>query len=370
MTTTADGIFTLTPTGTGILRSPERSFVPTPHDIIVPRNLVRQFHLVQGARVEGTAIQGKKGFVLESVSSICSGDAQKYIERIPFRQLTAVKPAHRFRLGTSGDISMRLIDLMAPIGRGTRGLVVSPPKAGKTMLLELFAKAIYAENPEACIIILLVDERPEEVTFFKRAVNALVLASSSDQSIAQHVNLTEMTLAYIRTELECGKDVIVLVDSLTRMSRAFNLSDRGSGRTMTGGLDAGALEIPRRFFGLARDIENGGSVTILATILVDTGSRMDQLIFEEFKGTGNSEIVLDRALAEERIFPAIDIKNSGTRSEENLYDSKEANGIAILRRILAPLNSREALLSLKKLVSQYPSNVDLLGSLMEKSVHL
>jgi transcription termination factor Rho len=242
---------------------------------------------------------------------------------------------------------------------------VSPPKAGKTTLLAQIARAIRVDEPEARIIVLLIDERPEEVTEFRRSVEAEVLASTNDQSVEDHVALAELTLAHIRTELECGRDVVVLVDSLTRIGRSFNLkgSDRGRGRTMSGGMEAGALEIPRRFFGLARNIENGGSVTIIATILVDTGSRMDQLIFEEFKGTGNSEIILDRSLADARVFPAIDVPGSGTRREEILHTEEENQAIAALRRVLVDMPPRDAMNELTRRLRKYPTNAEFLKSL-------
>jgi transcription termination factor Rho len=259
-------------------------------------------------------------------------------------------------------MSTRIIDLVAPIGKGTRGLIVSPPKAGKTMMLEQIAQAIRASEPDTRIVVLLIDERPEEVTFFRRAVDGEVFASSSDQSLREHVALSELMLAHIRTELECGRDVVVLLDSLTRMARTFNLRGgaRGGSRTLSGGLDAGAMEIPRRFFGLARNIEDGGSVTILATVLVDTGSRLDQVVFEEFKGTGNSEIVLDRELAEARIFPAINLTASSTRRAELLYSPEDTRRLARLRRMLVERNTKDALLALFKLLEKYPTNEELL----------
>jgi transcription termination factor Rho len=231
------------------------------------------------------------------------------------------------------------------------------------MLLEQIAKSIQAIAPETRIIMLLIDERPEEVTHFRRSVNAEVFASSADQSSREHIELTELMLAHIRTELECGRDVVVLVDSLTRMTRTFNLKTRSRGRSLSGGLEAGALEIPRRFFGLARNVEHGGSVTILATVLVDTGSRLDQVIFEEFKGTGNSEVVLDRELAEARIFPAINLTASGTRRIELLYEPEETQRIAVLRRMLASQKPKAALLALMRLMDKYASNEELLSSI-------
>ncbi|MCJ7596143.1 MAG: transcription termination factor Rho, partial [Desulfobacterales bacterium] len=263
----------------------------------------------------------------------------------------------------SGETSMRIVDLVAPMGKGTRGLIVSPSKAGKTRLLEETAKAIHADDPKTRIIVLLIDERPEEVTYFRRAVEAEIFSSSSDQELHEHLELAEMTLAHVRVDLECGRDVVVLVDSLTRMGRVFNHKGSGSKQTLSGGLGAGALEIPRRFFGLARNIEGGGSITIIATALVDTGSRMDQLIFEEFKGTGNSEIILERSLAEAHIFPAININASGTRKEELLYGEEETRRISKMRRMLAGMKPAEAMESLLKLIEEYPTNEELLVNL-------
>jgi transcription termination factor Rho len=258
---------------------------------------------------------------------------------------------------------MRLVDLIAPIGKGTRGLIVSPPKAGKTILLEQIGAAIRAGNPDARIIVLLIDERPEEVTYFRRQVKAEVFASSSDQRLDQHVALSELMLAHIRTELECGHDVVVLLDSLTRMTRTFNLKSSGPGRSLSGGLEAGATEIPRRFFGLARNVEAGGSVTIIATVLVDTGSRLDQVIFEEFKGTGNSEIVLDRALAEARLFPAVNLAASSTRKAHLLYSAGEYERLVKLQRALAERPPKQALTALLQLLDKYPTNEQLLQNI-------
>jgi transcription termination factor Rho len=305
--------------------------------------------------------EGKRGLELAGVDAVCGLAPEAYRERTSFRRLVAIDPLDRFRLADTGDLSMRIIDLVAPIGKGTRGLIVSPPKAGKTMLLEGIAQAVRSTAPETRIIILLIDERPEEVTFFQRAVpGAEVFASSADQRLQEHIDLAELMLAHIRTELECGHDVVLLLDSLTRMTRSFNLRGASRGRTLSGGLEAGAVEMPRRFFGLARNIEDGGSVTIIATVLVDTGSRLDQVIFEEFKGTGNSEIVLDRALAEARIFPAINIPASGTRKEHLLYTHEEAQRVAWLRRKLAGRQPQAALDAVLRLMDQYPTNEELL----------
>jgi transcription termination factor Rho len=334
-------------------------------DIYVPARLIKQFGLVEGATVSGPVESGKQGPVLAGVDSVCGLAPAEFQHRPAFERLVAIDPDERFRLADSGEAAMRVIDLVAPIGKGTRGLIVSPPKAGKTMLLEQLATAIHATEPEARIVLLLVDERPEEVTFFRRAVDAEVFASSSDRPLREHIALSELMLAHIRTELECGRDVVLLVDSLTRMTRTFNLrgSDRGRGRSLSGGLEAGALQIPRRFFGLARNIEGGGSVTILATILVDTGSRLDQVVFEEFKGTGNCEIVLDRSLAEARIFPAVDIRASGTRKDHLLYHPDEHARLTKLRRALSERSTKDALLTLFQLLDRHPTNEELLDQI-------
>ncbi len=340
----------------GVLRSLSSNLRPSREDVAVPAALVRQFGLVEGAYVSGTGKKGKKGAELATVESICGLMPEAFQKRTPYTRLTAVDPDERFNLGATGEMSMRVVDLVAPIGRGTRGLIVSPPKAGKTTLLEQIARSIRASHPQARILVLLIDERPEEVTYFQRAVEAQVVASSSDQTIKEHTELAELVLSHIRVELECGRDIVVLVDSLTRMGRTFNLRGRGRGRTLSGGLDSRALEIPRRFFGIARNIEGGGSATIIATALIDTGSRMDQLIFEEFKGTGNSEIVLDRALAEIRIFPAVNISASGTRKEERLYEPDDIRRLTLMRRGLAGRSPKDAMTSLLQALEKHPSN--------------
>ena len=295
--------------------------------------------------------------------------APKAFEKRPrFKDMVAIDPHQRFELGLCGNESMRIIDLIAPIGKGTRQLIVSPPKAGKTVLLEQIATGIHECSPETRIIVLLIDERPEEVTQFRRtATCAEVIASTSDQSVDEHVALAELMLCHIQNELECGRDVVVLIDSLTRIGRAFNNRGHRKGQrrggTMSGGLESGAMEIPRRLFGLARSIENSGSVTIIATCLINTGSRMDQLIYEEFKGTGNSEVVLDRSLAEARIFPAIDIPASGTRKEACLYSPAHNQGLATLRRVLSNYGTRDAMKSLFMLLNKYRDNSAFLESM-------
>jgi transcription termination factor Rho len=360
------GILRLTKNGAGILYNPAEST----EAVRVPAELIREYSLPEGAIVSGAVQGGTRGAQLATVEAIGGLAPEEFQRRTPFRDLVAIDPCDRFDLAASGETSMRLIDLVAPIGKGTRGLIVAPPQAGKTTLLEQLAGAIRSSDPETRLILLLIDERPEEVTHFRRAVaGAEVFASSSDQPVREHVELSELMLAHIRSELECGRDVVVLVDSMTRLVRAFNLrgSRRGPSRTLSGGVEAEALQIPRRFFGLARNIENGGSVTILATVLIDTGSRMDQFIFEEFKGTGNSEIVLDRSLAEAYIFPAINLPASSTRKEERLYSSDNSKRLARLRRALAGRSPREALEYLLGLLEKYPTNEELLQSIKLRS---
>ena len=344
----------------GYLRDAARSFEPGPADVFVPDQVIKRFSLPTGALIFGPAQSGKQGLRLDDVESICGLTPDAYRQRTQFSDLVATNPDRRFRLGAGGNTSMRVVDLFAPIGRGTRGLIVSPPKAGKTQLLEDLTIAIHADAPETRVVVLLIDERPEEVTHFRRKVPALVLASSSDQSLAEHVRIANLCMAHVRCELECGRDLVVLVDSITRMGRAFNSYGADSGRTMSGGLDSRALEIPRKFFGMARKVENGGSITVLATALVETGSRMDDMIFEEFKGTGNSEIVLDRSIADQRVFPAINLAKTGTRRDELLYSKKEIDAINRLRRRLLDLPPKQAIQDLLKMLERWPTNEELL----------
>jgi len=346
--------------GNGVLRDAARSFKPGPQDARVSRALISQFALQDGATITGMARPVKQQLELETVETICGLPPEQYRARRRYTELVAIDPNERFHLAINGDTSMRVVDVIAPVGKGTRGLIVSPPKAGKTMMLEHIARAIRTECPTTRVIALLIDERPEEVTHFRRAVDVEVLASSNDQSVDEHVELAELTLAMVRTELECRRDIVVLIDSLTRMGRAFNIKGSGTGRTMSGGLEAGTLELPRRFFGLARNVEGGGSVTIIATALVDTGSRMDELIFQEFKGTGNCEIVLDRHLAEQRIFPAININASGTRKEARLFTPEEYRQVTALRRFLANVKTEDAMRMMLMLMEKYPDNATML----------
>ena len=359
----AAGVLKLNRDKSGELRDPARSLHARPNDVRVPSQLVSRYRLAEGALVRGPVRRGKRGPELADVESVCGLDPADFAARTTYRDLVAVDPSDRFHLDATGDVSMRVVDLVAPIGRGTRSLIVSPPKAGKTILLEQMANAIRADDPAARIIVLLVDERPEEVTHFRRAVDAEVLASSNDETVAEHTEMTELVMAHVRAELECRRDVVLLVDSLTRMGRAFNLRGSRTGRTMSGGIEAGALEVPRRFFGMARNAEGGGSVTIVATCLVDTGSRMDQIIFEEFKGTGNSELVLDRELAESRIWPAVNLNASGTRKEGLLYGPEDTRRIGNIRRMLADMKPADAMKKILDLLAKYPTNAEFLAAI-------
>jgi len=356
------GVLEVLKQGGGFLRDPVRSFRPDDSDIFVPQKLISTWKLIPGADVTGPAQRGKKGLRLAGVDTVCGVAPEQFRNRTPFTKLLAVSPDERFHVGKSGNPSMRIVELFAPIGRGTRGLIVAAPKTGKTQLLEDFTRAIRADAPDARIVILLVDERPEEVTHFRRQVDAEVLASSSDQAIRDHVRLVNLCMARTRCEVECGKNVVVMVDSITRMGRAFNSHGSDSGRTMSGGLDSRALETPRKFFGMARNVENGGSVTVLATALVETGSRMDDMIFEEFKGTGNSEILLDRTLAEARVFPAIKLSGTGTRHDELLYTGEELNAINRLRRHALNVSPQRAIEVLLDLMGKHATNEDLLAT--------
>jgi transcription termination factor Rho len=362
----ASGVLQSLPRRSGFLRDASRSFQPSSEDVWVSAKLIQDYDLIDGAFVTGESQRTEKGWQLVTVKTACGLPPDQFQSRPRFDRLIPIDPMDRMRLGDSGNTSMRVIELIAPIGKGTRGMIVSPPKAGKTRLLEEIANAIHASEPDSRIVMLLIDERPEEVTHFRRHVPAEVLASSSDQNFESHVNLAELTLAHVRCELECGRDVVVLVDSITRMSRAFNKRGSSGSRTLTGGLDSRALEIPRKFFGMARNIENGGSVTVIATALIETGSRMDELIFEEFKGTGNSEIVLDRSLAEARIFPAINIRASGTRKEELLFDEDEMKWLVSLRRILADSEPKTAMQTLLKILERAPTNNALFRTPLKK----
>jgi transcription termination factor Rho len=362
MTNKGSGILQLTKNGSGHLVNPAK----LSERVAVPARLIRDYQLSEGATISGST----EGQQLTTVETVCGLPPESFQQRTPFKRLVAIDPTDRFNLAVTGQVSTRLIDLIAPVGKGTRGLIVAPPKAGKTMLLEQIARAILTGDPDTRLIILLIDERPEEVTHFRRSLTgAEVFASSSDQPVQEHIDLSELMLAHIRTELECGHHVVVMLDSLTRLVRAFNLrgAQANRSRTLSGGVEAEALQIPRRFFGLARNIEHGGSVTILGTVLIDTGSRMDQFIYEEFKGTGNSEIVLDRALAEAYIFPAINLPASSTRKESLMYSPEDSQRLTHLRRGLVARPPQEAMLYLLGLLGQYPTNEALLQAIAPES---
>ncbi len=354
------------------MRTFERSYRAGENELMVQPDLARRLPLAEGAAVAGQIGRNKGKTRLVAVDTLGGLQPKAFGARPHFTDLVAIDPHERFDLGACGQESMRIVDLIAPIGKGTRQLIVSPPKAGKTVLLEQIVQAIRYSSPETRVIILLADERPEEVTQFRRSVEgAEVVASTSDHTADEHAELAELMLAHVQTELECGREVVLMIDSLTRLGRAFNNRTRRRGRsrghTMSGGLEAGILEIPRRLFGLARNVENGGSITIIATCLINTGSRMDQLIFEEFKGTGNSEVVLDRALAEARVFPAIDLPASGTRKEARLYSEDHSRGLTTLRRVLSSYGQRGATEALFKLLKKYPTNKEFLESMSSQS---
>jgi transcription termination factor Rho len=350
------------------VRTAERHYRPGVKEVLVQQDLVRRFALVEGATVTGQLERKSGRLRLVSVDSVSGMSPDDFDKRPRYADLVAVDPYERFDLGAAGLESMRIVDLVAPIGKGSRQLIVSPPRAGKTVILEQMTKAINHCSPKSRVIVLLVDERPEEVTGFRRnAGNAEILSSTSDHTANEHIDLSELVLAHVQIELECGREIVLLIDSLTRVARAFNNRVRGRNEprhhTMSGGLESGVLEIPRRLFGLARKIENGGSITIVATCLVDTGSRMDQLIFEEFKGTGNSEIVLDRSTAEARIYPAINVPASGTRKEAKLYNPDQVQGLVKLRRVLSGYKGKESINALLKLLQKYPTNKEFLENM-------
>jgi transcription termination factor Rho len=358
------------PGGYGFLRLPQRDFRPTGTDVFVPPNVVAKYRLRMGLALEGPTQRDKRGrgLQLADVTTICGRPPEEYVTRKPWDTLTVIDPQEALWLETGPEpLTTRVIDLLTPIGKGQRGLIVSPPRAGKTILLEHMATAVCKNYPLLLVMMVLVDERPEEVTHFRRATGAMVLASSNDQDVEHHVRLARMAMAMARAEVEFGRDVVLFMDSLTRLGRAFNKAIPSSGRTMSGGVDIRALEEPKRMFGAARKIENGGSLTVVATALVDTGSRMDELIFQEFKGTGNMELVLSRELADRRLWPAIDIPASGTRKEELLVSPADLRKRYAIRRHLAGSKPQEALESLLAVLAEHPSNRALLDAMSAKA---
>jgi transcription termination factor Rho len=344
-----DGVLDILQEGYGFLRSSNDSYVSGPDDIYVSPNQIRRFNLSTGDVVTGKIRAPKKGekyFALVKVSEVNEDSPENIRNRIPFSSLTPLHPNQRLglELGNGGteDITARVIDLVAPFGKGQRGLLVAPPKAGKTMIMQNIASSIAVNHPECELIVLLIDERPEEVTEMERTVRGEVISSTFDEPAKRHVQVAEIVIEKAKRRAEQGKDVIILLDSITRLARAYNTVAPSSGKVLTGGVDANALQRPKRFFGAARNIENGGSITIIATALVDTGSKMDEVIYQEFKGTGNMELHLERRLSEKRIFPAININASGTRREELITDEQELQKMWILRKILHPMDTVDA----------------------------
>ena len=368
-TVTATGVLEIMPDGYGFLRSSDYNYLNSPDDIYVSTQQIKSFALKNGDAVLGEIRpprESDKYFPLVNIKMI-NGRSPEYIrDRVPFDFLTPLFPDQKFNLlghGHGADPSCRIVDMFAPIGKGQRGLIVAQPKTGKTVLLKSLANAIADNHPEVYEIVLLIDERPEEVTDMQRSVKAEVVASTFDEPAERHVKVANMVLEKARRLVECGHDVVILLDSITRLARAYNTVQPASGKVLTGGVDANALQKPKRFFGAARNVEGGGSLTILATALTETGSKMDEVIFEEFKGTGNSEIQLDRSLSNRRIFPAVNVVLSGTRRDDLLYDKSSSQRIWILRKLLADMNPIEAMNFMLQLMDEYKTNQDLLDNM-------
>ena len=365
-----EGVLEILNDGFGFLRSPSSSYLAGPDDIYVSPSQIRRFGLKTGDSVSGNIRPPKDGeryFALLKIDQINFESPDKTKNKVAFENLTPLFPEDRIIMesgnGTTEDLSARIIDLVSPTGKGQRGLIVSPPKAGKTLLMQSIAHSIEKNSPESKLMVLLVDERPEEVTDMKRSVRGEVVASTFDEPPSRHVQVAEMVIAKAKRLVEKKHDVIILLDSITRLARAYNSTQAASGKILTGGVDANALEKPKRFFGAARNIEGGGSLTIIATALIDTGSRMDEVIFEEFKGTGNQEIHLDRAIAEKRIFPAINIRRSGTRREELITDDAELARINILRKLLHEMEDIDATDWLIDKLSKHKTNSEFFDSM-------
>ncbi|MCC0033516.1 MAG: transcription termination factor Rho [Brucellaceae bacterium] len=365
-----DGVVEILQDGFGFLRSASANYLPGPDDIYISPSQIRRFSLKTGDTVEGPIRSPKEGeryFALLKVNTINFEDPEKIRHKIHFDNLTPLYPNERLKMEienpTTKDLSPRVIDLVSPLGKGQRGLIVAPPRTGKTVLLQNIAHSITANHPECYLIVLLIDERPEEVTDMQRSVKGEVVSSTFDEPAARHVQVAEMVIEKAKRLVEHGRDVVILLDSITRLGRAYNTVVPSSGKVLTGGVDANALQRPKRFFGAARNIEEGGSLTIIATALIDTGSRMDEVIFEEFKGTGNSEIVLDRKVADKRIFPAMDILKSGTRKEDLLVQRQDLQKIFVLRRILAPMGTTDAIEFLIDKLKQTKGNADFFDSM-------
>ncbi|HOD70324.1 MAG: hypothetical protein BWZ01_01392 [Deltaproteobacteria bacterium ADurb.BinA179] len=361
------GTLEILPDGFGFLRSADYSYLPGPDDIYVSPSQIRKFNLKNGDEVRGQIRPPKDNeryFALLKLETINGEDPDEAKHRVPFDNLTPLYPMEKFTLETSHDnLTGRTLDLLSPIGKGQRGIIVSPPKAGKTMMLQSIANSITSNHPEVVLMVLLIDERPEEVTDMQRSVKGEVVASTFDEPASRHVQVARMVMEKAKRLVEYKKDVVILLDSLTRLARAHNTVCPPSGKLLSGGIDANALQKPKRFFGTARNIEEGGSITIIATALIDTGSRMDEVIYEEFKGTGNMEIHLDRSIMERRVFPAVDISKSGTRKEELLLPKEQLDRIWILRKLLSPLNPVDSIEFLLDKLSKTDNNADFLESM-------
>ena len=364
---TGEGVLEILQDGFGFLRSPNYNYLPCPDDIYVSPSQIRKFNLRTGDTVAGQIRPPKEGeryFAMLMVEKVNYESPEEGKEKILFDNLTPLYPQEKWQLESSpGEVSTRIIDLLAPIGKGQRGLIVAPPYSGKTVLLQKVANSITTNHPEAILIVLLIDERPEEVTDMQRSVKGEVISSTFDEPAERHVQVSEMVLEKAKRLVESKKDVVIILDSITRLARAYNTTVPHSGKILSGGVDSNALHKPKRFFGAARCLEEGGSLTIIATALVDTGSRMDEVIFEEFKGTGNMELQLDRNLFQRRIYPAIDIKRSNTRKEELLVENEDLAKIWILRKVLNELSSSEAMELLIEKISKTKTNKDFLKSM-------
>jgi transcription termination factor Rho len=363
----AEGVLEILPEGFGFLRAPEYNYLPGPDDVYVSPSQIRKFDLRTGDTISGQIRPPKDNeryFALIKVEAINFENPELAKEKVLFDNLTPLYPDERIRLENKKDnLSARVMDLLTPIGKGQRALIVAPPRTGKTMLLQTIANSVTLNHPETYLIVLLIDERPEEVTDMERSVKGEVISSTFDEPAVRHIQVAEIVLEKAKRLVEYNKDVVILLDSITRLARAYNATVPPSGKVLSGGIDANALQRPKRFFGAARNIEEGGSLTIIATALIDTGSRMDDVIFEEFKGTGNMEINLDRRLVDKRIFPAIDINKSGTRKEELLLEQDELNRIWILRKVLGPLSVVEAMELLLEKLSKTKNNAQFLESM-------
>jgi transcription termination factor Rho len=366
----SEGVLEVLPDGFGFLRAPDYNYLPGPDDIYVSPSQIRKFDLQTGDTVSGQIRPPKEGeryFALIKVEAVNFEAPEQARDKLFFENLTPLYPQERITLETPDSISARIMDLWTPIGKGQRGLIVAPPRTGKTMLLQSIAQSVSKNHPEIYLMVLLIDERPEEVTDMQRSVDGEVISSTFDEPAQRHVQVAEMVIEKAKRLVEHKKDVLILLDSITRLARAYNTVIPPSGKVLSGGLDSNALQKPKRFFGAARNIEEGGSLTIMATALVDTGSRMDDIIFEEFKGTGNMEIHLDRKLTDKRVFPSIDVQKSGTRKEELLIPKEDLNRIWVLRKVLNPLSPVEAMELLIDKMSKTRTNADFLSSMQKMS---